>query len=497
MILLAMASISVYGYDQTMLSVLEKADSTSEKELHNDMTGLQVNEYPKMYSLLALPFEVRHHIYKHLLPRTVDAGHKGIAWIRGNTAIMATNKQIYSETITVMYRSNTFLLDIEWDCITLAYQWLLPTGLVPKRTLAFPDQLASRNVALIQKFHVRVHHVDSYTGMIKYNYSGQGLTDGVKYQVAQLCKLLRTLAEIKKLSIELRDGSGKVGLGQSVLEPFLSLKNTQVVTANGSGTLREGSISNGSHVNPDYAKHLSARLNNAYMRNSFLRLPREVREMIYRHLFESSVHLLSNTAARMDFLYPIETVDREGEKHTPSRPLDMSMASTSRLIHAEATPVLYQSRSFYIACTRDTWMFGEHPYLERGHISRRACKFETPLSASATRNFFNIRYLVLYSWSMPYVSDDKQPAQKEQWDQLGKLLQKHPHISALHINFEECCVPWETLYESSEEGEKAVKEIEEMLEEVLKVRGVGKVKVLGLPEETAARFQKLLESPRL
>ena len=326
----SMASLSVYGYDQTMLNGPEKLDFESGEELHKKIISLQVDGPSKKCALLALPFELRQGIYKYLLPTTVETGHKGIAWIRGNTAIMAANKQIYAEATTIVYGSSTFLLDVEWDCVTFAYQWLLPTGLVPKRTLAFPDSLTSRNVALFRKLHVRVHHVDSYTGMVKYNYSGHGLTDGVRDQVAALCTLLRNLREITRLSIELRDGSATVGLGQGVLEPFLTLKNTREVTVGGSLT-------------PDYAEHISSRLNDAYTRNSFLRFPREIRDMIYHHLFASNFHHLFSkfgTVSRREYFI------NEPERYVGIRPLDLFMIYTSHLIHAEATPVLYQSRYF-------------------------------------------------------------------------------------------------------------------------------------------------------
>lgn len=435
------------------------------------MTGLQVDGPSKKCALLALPFELRRGIYKHLLPRTVETGHKGTAWIRGNTAIMAANKQIYAEATAVMYGNSTFLLDIEWDRITFAYQWLLPTGLVPKRTLAFPDQLASRNVALIRRLHVRVHHVGSYTGMIKYNYGGHGLTDGVRDQVAALCTLLNNLPEITKLSIELRDGSAIAGLGQRVLEPFLMLKNTREVTVGGSLT-------------PGYAEHILSRLNDAYTRNSFLRFPPEIRDMIYRHLFASNLH---HHYSKLGTVCSFDDFTDDPERCVGLRPVELSMVYTCRLVHAEATPVLYRSRYFYInAASQRKWTFGEMPI----YVDYKPCHFELPMAASKKHTFFKTRHLfvnlscwVLLTYGL-----------KDNLILFGKLLQEHPRIDTLTLVFDGGSYEerlWGPIWEISEDCSIRV-----IMSELLKVRGVGEVKVLGVEDEVAKLF-KLLEEPKL
>lgn len=220
-----------------------------------------------------MPFELGCGSYQYLLPTTVDTGHKGTAWIRGSTAIIAANKQIHAEATTVVYGSNTFVSDIEWGCTTFAFQWLLLTGLANDRTR---DQLGSGGMAFVRKLHVRVQHIDSSTGMVKYNYSGHGLTEGVKDQETAPCTFLRNLPEITKLSIEFRDGGATAGRGQGALEPFLMLTNTHKATVGGT-------------ITPDFAEYISSRLDGACTRNSFLRFPCEIRDMIYRHLPASNV----------------------------------------------------------------------------------------------------------------------------------------------------------------------------------------------------------------
>lgn len=375
-----MASLSVYGYGQAMLKGPEIWDSIPREELREATDGLQVDGSSKKCALLDLPFELRRGIYQYLLPTTVDTGHKGIVWIRGNTAIIAVNKQIHAEATTIMYGSNTFVLDIEWCCTTFAYQWLLPTGLVPKRTIAFRDQLASRGMAFIRKLHVRVHHVDSYTGMAKYSYSGPGLRDGVKDQVLALCTFLPNLPEITKLSIQFRDDGATAALGQAVLEPFLTLKNTREVTVEGS-------------ITPEFAEYISSRLNDAYTRNSFLRLPREIRDMIYDHLFASNVSSCFNRFSR---LRDREDWDKKNQ-YVRIKAVDLSLLYASRLINAEAIPVLYRSRDFYAIASQHGWFFDETPvrYNYDGPSG-----FRLPMVATQRRTFFQTRHFLCPS-AMP------------------------------------------------------------------------------------------------
>ncbi|MCJ1254863.1 hypothetical protein MMC24_002679 [Lignoscripta atroalba] len=232
-----MTSISVYGYDQQILGY---GSSDEESKSCQDVGSLRLAEAATQCFLLQLPLELREHIYRCILPRTIDTGTKGIAWLRGTTSILATSKQIHSEAAKIFYANNTFVLDVVWDCSTFVYQWLLPSGLIPKHTMAFPDHFSPRNRALMRKFYIRVHHVDSYTGMVKYNYGGHGLIDGTRDQVRFLCQTLRSLASIHSLHIHLQDDSttstAPNDSAQTMLEPFLDLKNTLRISTSGSIT---------------------------------------------------------------------------------------------------------------------------------------------------------------------------------------------------------------------------------------------------------------------
>ena len=99
--------------------------------------------------------------------------------------------------------------------------------------MTFPDAFAARNVGLMKRFGVRVHHVDSYTGMVKYNYGGQGLRDGLRGRVEELCAVLGEVEEVVRLRVELMVEKRDVEVGKGVLEPLLLLGNVRQVVCVG------------------------------------------------------------------------------------------------------------------------------------------------------------------------------------------------------------------------------------------------------------------------
>lgn len=269
----AMTSISVYGYAPDMLAV---SDSLYIPHPQEPIKATQPDaSRQRGCPFLRLPYELRTHIYSYVLPRTTEHPRRGIVWIRAPAAIWATNHQIYKECISLMYGNPTFLIDVRYDNIEWLYQWILPqSSLVPKRIFHFPDPIAARNRPLMRKVYVRIHQVDSYTGMIKYNYSNpEILARGLRSQISLLCSLLNESYEIREFLISYHGGdeeSHKVL--PLVMEPFWQLKNTKIVTVKDLG-----------RINESLRTKLQDHLTNAYTRNSLMRLPLELRELFYRH----------------------------------------------------------------------------------------------------------------------------------------------------------------------------------------------------------------------
>lgn len=223
-----MESISVYGYNHDLLDLV----ATSPKVQRQNDLFAEIRSYHKLSEggiacpLLDLPFEIRVNIYSYLLPATVELAGKGVLWRRGNITILSVNKQIYDEATKIMYGNATFVIDVAWDGITFAYQWLLSTGLVPKTRLAFPKSFAWRNLGLVRKVMIRIHQVDSYTGMMKYNYAGRNpLTAGLKDQVETLCTSLQKMAQLRQLHIHLQNNDYDPLATGTIMDPFSRLSD--------------------------------------------------------------------------------------------------------------------------------------------------------------------------------------------------------------------------------------------------------------------------------
>lgn len=314
-----MHSISVYGYSPDMLGA-------SDPLFLQQPEGAQKVEQPQILRrrgcpFLKLPFELRRHIYRYILPSTTNDPDRGIVWVRATAAIWATNRQIYKECISLIYGKPTFLIDVRYDKIEFLYQWiLLQRSLVPKRIFNFPDPVSARNRPLMRKFHVRVHQVDSYTGMMKHNYSNpEILARGLRCQVKILCAFLNELQEIRELVISCHGGDERSQkFLPLVMEPFRQLKKTKIVRVESLG-----------RVNEAFRISLWKHLTDAYTKNSLMRLPLELREHVYRRALP---HTLSTG-----------TGDKKVINWIPG---DTSILGTCRQVNIEATRVLYATNEF-------------------------------------------------------------------------------------------------------------------------------------------------------
>lgn len=332
----AMSSISVYGYDSEMLAVSDSLYFHHHSREPPKAEQLQASR-PKGCPFLKLPYELRAHIYNYVLPSTTDHPDRGIVWLRATAAIWATNRLVYKECIRLIYGNPTFLIDIKFDKAEFLYQWVLPQrSLVPKRIFNFPDPIVARNRPLMRNFYVRVHQVDSYTGMIKYNYSNpEVLARGLRCQVNILCAFLKEMHEIRELRISYHGGNEEShAVLPLVMDPFWQLKRTKKVTVEDPGL-----------VNEALRTRLQEHLTDAYTKNSLMRLPLELREHVYRHALP---HTLSTGT---------------GDKKVITwYPGDISILGTCRQVNVEATRVLYATNEFEFS-----WMLkypSEHDWQE-------------------------------------------------------------------------------------------------------------------------------------
>lgn len=278
------------------------------------------SQKPK-FPLFKLPLEIRQEILSYLLPHTqkfkdsgglaqhvrdfsavkkrqargmpvatgstmMAVGQNNVVWQRGNIDILRVNKQLHDECAELIYGTNTFLLFISYTGISFRFRWLLPSGLAPSRNYPFLELLSEKYVRLVRKVSVSVDLVDSYTGMIKFNVSGHGLTDGLRKQVQRLVNALRSDGiqgqehehrQLSRVSIRVQNGDNFLEARKSdivrrrdgslksfddveqLLEPFQDLYGVGTVSVVGA-------------VSDDYAQALTELMMSKQRRNAVRRI---------------------------------------------------------------------------------------------------------------------------------------------------------------------------------------------------------------------------------
>ncbi|KAI5207045.1 hypothetical protein E4T39_02074 [Aureobasidium subglaciale] len=202
------------------------------------------------FPFLRLPYELRRKVYSYLLPYTETKSSSGsliptptssgnaastahkihlaslpsakytantTLWHRGQTSLLAVNKQLHTECAELLYGENNFVLWVSYDVIQFRFRWVLASGLAPSCAFDFLTLLgATPYLGLIRRVIVTVDVVDEYTGMIKFNVGGGGLVYGLKLQVK---KLVRALKEadgegVRRLTVRLHNGSDGIAEGE-------------------------------------------------------------------------------------------------------------------------------------------------------------------------------------------------------------------------------------------------------------------------------------------
>lgn len=244
-----MTSYSVYGYDARMLDRIygrnqECSNLDSSAARSQESFGSETDTFPSRCHLLSIPAELRALIFSYILPRTIVNDTRRLnAWIRGSTSLLRTCKSLHAEAAHLMYGRSHFTIDIAWDSITFdgRYLWARP-GSVRRRSYDFPRCFGEQYLPLIQTLVIKIHIVDNYLGMIKYNHHNPaGLLHGYRTQVEHLCTVLEQLPHLKRLGIWFRDDSMTPGSDEAVLSPFSHFRAARTSSSPGlSGDADDG-----------------------------------------------------------------------------------------------------------------------------------------------------------------------------------------------------------------------------------------------------------------
>jgi hypothetical protein len=125
--------------------------------------------------------------------------------------------------------------------------------LKPKVLYYFPDYFSQRNIQRIKNYVVNVEHCDDYTGRIKYNMGGVGLSAGVRSQVLNFVNEVkeggdfgrvsvrlsygnRILSDIRRVKVHCVERGRDSAAAQTVLSPFKYLRGVRRAEICGSVT---------------------------------------------------------------------------------------------------------------------------------------------------------------------------------------------------------------------------------------------------------------------
>ena len=143
------------------------------------------------FRLLDLPPEVRRQILGLVLPQTYIHRWWGPFWKNGNTALLRTCQQLQAEGTSILYSTNTFVIQIS---LHRCPQFLKRTS-QPEHDCSFSILSAFRQQDLqsIRKIDLEVTGFDVDVGLGKYNIMNMGgLALGLQEEVR---KLLQTLSQ--------------------------------------------------------------------------------------------------------------------------------------------------------------------------------------------------------------------------------------------------------------------------------------------------------------
>jgi hypothetical protein len=197
------------------------------------------------------------------LPRSDREVGNEIVWRLGCISLLSTCHQVHDECVDMIYGENTFVIDVSFDTIKFRQRWRTANNLTPGRTYAFLDHFSQRNLMKIKNYVVNVEHVDDYTGMIKFNCGGRGLTAGIRDRVQELVDLLVAVPNLHRLHVHLIDGaisrvrfpSGRVHRVQDVQN--FSTSQTVLAPFKGLHGVRKGRVTG---VSEAYAENLEVRM---------------------------------------------------------------------------------------------------------------------------------------------------------------------------------------------------------------------------------------------
>lgn len=361
--------------------------------------------------LFHLPLELRQQIYTFVLPSNKPSNDiSDGGWTSGSVTILRASRQIYAEAIAVLFAKVTFHIRIEQDCVLFIKTYHYSDGRILKVPLsvryAFPEALG-RNLWRVQRVAIQIEmgimNVWGFIVNTRTDLKTMDQLNAYQGQMEMLCISLRRMERIRLLHI---CASGLPVPAILILRPLTQLSHVDTVSWEG-------------NVPEELRQATVKRIENSWARNSFLRLPPEVRNMVYQYLLPCHRILLFRSQLSRKALHSGEsTLDLDQQPPIRENRGYTAILRTCRKTNDEARRVLYANNIFRIMV---------HDLVEP------IC-FDS-LRADVVRigasNFGLIRRFELATRRSELVTQDRR-SQYDQWgDAFTRLVQDNPHIESV------------------------------------------------------------------
>jgi len=366
---------------------------------------------PARFNLLRLPLELRQQIYAHVLPSNKPRNDISDGdWISGSVTFLGASRQVYAEAIAVLFAHITFHIRVERDCVLFIKTYHFLDGRILKVPLsvryAFPEALG-RNLWRVQRVAIQIKmgimNVGGFIVNTRIDLKAMDQLNAYQGQMEMLCVSLRRIERIRLLHICV---SGLPQPAILILRPLGQLSNVQTVSWEG-------------NVAEELRLATVKRIENSWERNSFLRLPPEVREKVYEYLLPCHRILLFSSQLSQRALRSIErtlnldqqTLLRENRGYT-------AILRTCRRVNDEARRILYAKNIFRI---------GVRDLVEPNRFD----SLRADLVRIGASNFGLTRRFELATRQSKLATQDRR-SQYDQWgDAFTRLVQDNPHIESV------------------------------------------------------------------
>lgn len=171
------------------INELQSTNMLDESAEARHTVAVNTTDETTCFRLRDLPAENRRQILGLVLPHTVTHRWWGPLWVNGNTALLRTCQQLHAEATSILYSTNTFVIQISLHrCPQFIKR---PWRCSDDRSFFILSAFRQQDLQLIRKIELEVTSFDVDVGLGKYNIQNMGgLALGLQEETRKLVQAL-------------------------------------------------------------------------------------------------------------------------------------------------------------------------------------------------------------------------------------------------------------------------------------------------------------------